>query len=83
MIPVEFDQMTVVLGKPQGWRDEDCLPLPVYRDGVRCISCWKLSKEDLEQIEKTGEIWLTILAGESQPPVCLQTENPFIPENNG
>ena len=63
--------------------DEQCGDLPVFkgRDSLGypvIISCWKLSKEDIEDIQRTGEIYLTI-TGEVMPPVSLQTEDPWQP----
>jgi hypothetical protein len=82
MIAVEFKESNCVFGKPVDMTDEQCLPLSVWRgncdDGTpEIISCWKLSKEDLEEINKTGTIWLRII-GQGMPPVSLQTETPFI-----
>ena len=78
MRAVEFDEQTVILGKPIGMTDEECAPLPVFRDGEQVISCWELNKEDLEEINKTGKIYLSIFSGKTQPPVWLSIENPFI-----
>ena len=78
MRPVEFDEQNGTLSKPPSMTDEECLPLPVFRDGKDVISCWELNKEDLEEINKTGKIYLGILSGNTQPPVWLSVENPFI-----
>lgn len=87
MLPVDFPARNFVYQKPQGWTDEQCSDLPVWKGNApiddqgntapTIISCWKLSKEDLEQIQKTGEIWLSICSN-GMPPVSLFTENPFI-----
>lgn len=85
MLPTTFEGCNFVFTKPEGWRDEDCGDLPVYRgralteDGgtYPCIiSCWKFSKEDLEEIQKTGCIYLSV-TGTRMVPVGLFTENPF------
>lgn len=100
MLPHTFTGSNFVYTKPQGWTDEECMDLP----GARClipiddhgtmqpaiISCWKLSKEDLEEISRTGQIFLSISQpaafknekGEYEvrwemPPVSLFTEHPF------
>lgn len=82
MIPVDFKESNFTFGKPEGWTDEQCLPLTVWKgncdDGTPdIISCWSFSKEDLEEIHRTGRIWLRIV-GTGLPPVSLQTETPFI-----
>ena len=86
MLPTTFPQSNKVFTKPKGWTDEQCSDLPVWVGSVMIdefnnlapaiISCWKLSKEDLEEIQKTGQIWLSI-TGQGMPPVSLFTENPF------
>lgn len=87
MLPIDFIEKNFVYTKPEGWTDEQCSDLPVWRGNVAIdeagntapaiISCWQLSKEDLEEIQKTGRIWLSVTAN-VQPPVSIFTENPFI-----
>lgn len=83
MLPVNFKEANFTFTKPEGWSDEECMDLPVYRgltpspsNRPFLISCWQLSKEDLEEIQKTGKIYLCV-SGYSMPPVSLFTENPF------
>jgi hypothetical protein len=81
MLPTDFEQRNFVYQKPANMTDEECMDLPVFRgvtpDGWPCIiSKWKLSKEDLEEIQKTGAIYLSI-TGYGMPPVLLFTEDPW------
>lgn len=81
MIAVEFEEQNFQYGKPVGWDDAQCLPLNVWKgncdDGTpEIISCWKLSYEDMEEIKRTGTVWLRIV-GAGMPPVSLQVETPF------
>ncbi len=81
MLPTQFDQANFTFTKPEGWTDEQCMSLPVFKgtdtEGTPCIiSCWRLSKEDLEDIQRTGVVWLNII-GHGMPPVSVFTENPF------
>lgn len=86
MMPVTFPEQNKIFSKPQDMTDEQCSDLPVWYGGVdiddrgtkvpAIISCWRSSKEDLEEIQKTGQIWLSI-TGHGMPPVALFTENPF------
>jgi len=78
MRPVEFDEQTHILSKPKGVTDEECAPLPVFRDGEQVISCWEFNKEDLEEINRTGRIYLSVVSGHTQPPVWISAESPFI-----
>lgn len=86
MLAVTFPQANFTFLKPAGMTDEQCSDLHVWRgmatiddDGTKApaiISCWQFSKEDLEEIAKTGRMWLSI-SGEAMPPVSLFTETPF------
>lgn len=83
MIPVDFDHVNKRFTKPEDWTDEECQPLPVHSggwpDGHNVMtSCWKLSKEDLEEIQKTGVIWLSVW-GHVMPPVLVSAQTPFHP----
>lgn len=78
MLPVKFKESNFTFNKPQEMTDEQCMSLPVFKgtdvEGMPVIiSCWQLSKEDLEELAKTGQIWLTI-TGHGMPPVSLRTE---------
>lgn len=84
MIPASFDESNHVLDKPREMTREQCDPLSVFvgEDTNRVpvvISCWKLTKEELEEINRTGRVWLWIF-GRTMPPVSLEIANPFAPK---
>lgn len=83
MLPVPFTGSNKTLSKPKDMTDEECAPLEIYTDGKQCVSVWKLSKEDLEKVNKTGVIYLSIISGSTQPPVSVEVDNPFIDESCG
>lgn len=70
MNPIQFKEQNVT------YIAEGCNDLPAHKAKDQIISCWKLTKEELEQINKTGVIWFSVM-GQSQPPIWLGTENPF------
>ena len=81
MMPISFEQQNALFGKPANMTDEQCMSLPVWMghdtNGFPVIiSKWKLSKEDIEDINRTGEIWLSIFST-GMPAVALQTESPL------
>lgn len=80
MIPVDFKEANFTFTKPQGWTDEQCGSLQVYRESAGgyqiIISKWQPNKEDIEKINNGGAIYLAIHSHE-MPPVSLQTESPF------
>lgn len=77
MEPTNFEESDVVFGENQ----PEYLPLPA-KLGNRKVgeihTCWKLSPEELQEIQKTGVIWVSILTFK-QPlqPISLSTEKPF------
>ncbi|ACU61346.1 hypothetical protein [Chitinophaga pinensis] len=88
MLPITFPEHNTVYGKPEEMTDDQCMALPAWKgeapideEGSRVpviISCWQLSKEDLDEINKNGCIWLSV-SGTQLPPVSVFTENPFHP----
>lgn len=78
MTPTDFPEKNVTLIGPPNL--PQCRPLPVHRtpDG-RVISKWSASEEDKRRFMETGEIWLHVHSGVTQPPVYVGTENPFQP----
>lgn len=76
MKPKKFKEYNTELTKPRGTTKEQCQSLFVHRDGVQCISLWKLSFRDHLRILWTGKIWLGVLSGRTQYPVWLDTNKP-------
>lgn len=81
MLPTNFPEANFTFTKPNGWTDEQCGDLRVFRgkdsEGVPCIiSKWQPSKEDIEAINRGEGIYLSIVST-GMPPVSLFTENPF------
>ena len=75
MKPIPFTKSNLTLKAPPGIDPETCLDLPVFANGQFCCSCWQLEPGDLERIQETGVVWLTVWAGQSQPPVCVEAES--------
>ncbi|GEM_PF-1340874 len=69
---VNFTGSNMKLMPPDG--AENVEPLHTFTNGVCSVSCWELSSEDLEQIARTGRIFVTVLSGRSQPPVFIGSE---------
>jgi hypothetical protein len=65
--PVDFKGANSILSGPEG--SENIYAMRVFRNGISSTSCWALSPEEVEEIERTGRIFITVLAGQSQPPV--------------
>lgn len=68
MKPVHFKEANALLCAPKGM--EDCLELPIYSDGVACVSCWELTNDDLMKICEENMIWIKVYASpDNQPPI--------------
>jgi hypothetical protein len=84
MVPTSFDEANCVLDKPPDMSYEECECLSVFRgkteeDMPVVISCWKATKEELEQINKTGRVRLVVYGG-TMFPATLSGLPPFIVE---
>ena len=98
MLPTTFPEQNKIYGKPETWTDEQCMELPVWEgqapiddEGNRSpvvISCWRLSKEDLEEIQRTGDIffpqsWLNATFSMYQDPAAWQAVETFLQAHPG
>lgn len=81
MISTSFDESNCAAIAPEGQSSEQIEALSIWRGiDVRtgwpvCISCWKLTIDELEEFKRTGRIWLTCL-GEAMPPVRVEAIKP-------
>ena len=73
MRPTSFDEANVNMQPPDSM--DDCITLPAFTDGRLFVSRWMPNKEDLEALNSGRPVWLVVLG--CQPPVSLETENPF------
>jgi hypothetical protein len=81
MVPSSFKEANQVFDKPETMSHEECQALDTFRgvteDGLPVvISCWKCTKEELEEINKTGRVWC-FLYGAGIQPHALSGQNPF------
>ncbi len=85
MEAASFDEANLVLGPPPGMTEEQVGSLSVWRGAYAdgrpvVISCFKVTKEELEEINRTGRVWLHVF-GVTMPPVWLGGRNPFTSED--
>ena len=87
MIPTSFDESNAIIDKPKDMTREQCEPLNIWRGpfmidnenfAASIISCWKLTKEELAEINRTGRIYLIVI-GPGMPPVILSGHKPAFP----
>lgn len=73
MKPIKFEQQNVVYAENQ----EQYIPLPANRnDEGDVITCWELSKEEIQKINETGKLWIAVKTFNSplQPIFCTVLE---------
>lgn len=80
MFPTSFAESNTIAGPPDGIDPDQCQTISVLAtlnpQGVPIvISCWKLTAEELAEINKTGRVWLTCMSG--MIPCYLTVEKPF------
>lgn len=79
-----FDGENLVLGTPKGCDPDVVAPLSVQAgrtaDGEPAIlSCWRLSREELDEVNRTGRVWLVVRA-RGMPPVAVEGLRPELEE---
>jgi hypothetical protein len=81
MIAAGFAEENMVLHPPPGVPVDEVGVMNVHKgnlsDGTPVIiSCWKVTKEELEEIGRTGRVWV-LVRGETTPPVGVTGFCPF------
>lgn len=82
MVPCAFDHENTVFNPPKGM-ENDCESISAFvgkdiTDQNVVITCWKLCKDEVEELIKTGRLWL-IVSGQGMPPVALTGVSPWKP----
>lgn len=82
MTPKDFAQSNAKLDSRVPVAGAGMEPLPTYRGTTNgadlLISCWQPTPEELNEINRTGQIWLLVF-GQEHPIVHLAGESPFGP----
>jgi len=55
-------------------------PLWIWTDGEQCLSCWQPTLWERIQLLFHGRIWVSVLSGQTQPPICVTTEKEYLKE---
>ena len=86
-VPTDFHGSNAVLDRPPTMTDDECEAINVFlgtnENGLPAVvSCWKVTMEELEEINKTGRIWLVIM-GATMPPSAITGIRPLPPVQQG
>lgn len=71
--PVNFSGSNIVMRAPDG--AENVQDMHVFQTRHSCVSCWEVSAAELSEINRTGRIFLSVLASGQQPPVYVGSES--------
>lgn len=71
---VDFPGTNRKLGPPKGMDETSVYTLPVYSNGACCVSKWALSPEELEEVQRTGCVYVSVFSGKSMPPIFVGGE---------
>ena len=72
MKPCDFEEANKDLQKPASMTDEECGPLPIFSDGIQCISKWEMSWKERFHCLFRGYIWTFVYSGQTQPPIAIE-----------
>ena len=81
MQPVNFELSNRVLQPSHTVYSEDItgvIDLPVWTNREQCVSCWRMSWRERLSALLFGRVWLAVLSGETQPPVCIHAERKYL-----
>lgn len=71
--PAKLEGANMVLRAPEG-QEETCRDLCTFTNGSCSVSCWEFSAEELNEIVRTGRIFVSVHSGRTQPPVFVGSE---------
>jgi hypothetical protein len=69
---VQFAGANTIYRAPEG--REDVSDLHVFRNQQAIVSAWKLTPEELAEVNRTGTVFLSVLSGGVLYPVFLGSE---------
>lgn len=69
--PVEWSGSNKVLTPPKGTTEEQVSRMEIFTNNVICVSKWELSRETIEEVLKTGCLFISVISGSTQPPIFI------------
>lgn len=71
---VHFPGANFTFLAPEGREDVGDLHTFRQESGPANVSCWRLSPDELEEINRTGCVWLTVMSGRTFYPAFVGSE---------
>lgn len=72
--PVDWNGANKILGPPKGYEEDQVCKMAIFTNGVVCVSKWQLSPEALKYAIETGCLFISIISGQTQPPIFIGNE---------
>lgn len=69
---VNFPGSNIVMSAPVG--AENVSDLHAFTNGVCCVSCWHLTADEIAEITKTGQVYVSVFMGGGMPPIFVGSE---------
>lgn len=69
---VKFNGANCVMKAPK--EAENVYDVHAFTNGVCCVTCWQLTKEEIEEIVRTGQIYVSVFFGGGMPPIFIGDE---------
>lgn len=73
-VPILWEGANRLLGPPKTYEEEQVTSMAVFTNGIVCVSKWKLSKEAKKYFDETGCLFISVISGETQPPIFIGSE---------
>jgi len=78
MTPTSFPEANMNLLAPPDMPAGEWGTLPVFTDGMHCVSRWRPSLRERLRVFLGGTIWMTIGSSTTRHPASLGTRRPFM-----
>ena len=72
--PILWEGANKLLGPPKNYEEEQVQAMAVFTNGIICVSKWKLSEEAIKELNETGCLFISVISGETQPPIFIGSE---------
>lgn len=72
--PVLWEGSNKLLSPPKNYEEEQVCSMAVFTNGVVCVSKWQLSEEAIKYLNETGCIFISVISGQTQPPIFIGSE---------
>lgn len=63
----------MTLGAPSG--AENVEAMRTFTNGHCSVSCWIFAQEELDEIARTGKVFISVLSGRTQSPIFVSSES--------